>query len=1286
MQSFFTFIYNILAKRRALVLGLTALITALSLYVGQKLEMEESITALLPADDSIVADQLLIYGNFDYNNRLFMEVAFNDGASGELDELIEIADELYEKLAASQLFSTITYKTDDELVGAGFNLLATHYPVLSGPEQLEELPKLLTKEAISEQLAQNRRFLMETPGELPKQMVLSDPLNLRRLYWPVLLTLQGGMTNELYQGAVVSNDRRAIMLVAQTDYPATVFSKTAPMLDKVDEIIAALLKDKPKGRVVVNYTGAHPAVRDNNVMIRRDIGLTVAVSLIAITLLVFLAYRRKYMIFYSYLPVIFGGALGLAIFSLFSSEIQGVVVGFSAVLIGISVDYAIHILYRYDCAAAGQKTAAILAPLATPIMIGAATTISAFLCLNTSMLPGQRQLGVVASLGILSAMFFSLFILPHLLPAVSSEKRPPKLALNNLMERYFRWYDSHKKWPALIVLTLWIVALTGINKVQIDGDMRHLSGTAPKTLKQENTITARWGQELLGELLLVVSAPTMDEVAKEQQKLLPILQKLRKNATISNFSTPAMLLPPENLQKEHRAAFAKIIAKAQNDGLTDYLPAAAQEAGFKKEAFSQYMSRLLTSAESALITPEELKEAMPDVFKAYYSKGPSGEYLGLTRVTLSPENAQKAVDILSADLQKLHWYHGQLYTNHLSKIVTSSMWTFGLVSLLVVCLIVFLALGRAELLLLVIYAMGSAMAWTFGIMGHIGVPINLMSSLFVVFVFGMSVDYVVFVINDMLETRQGAKSSSKGTTSGAIILSALTTIAALGSLALASHPAMNSVGFTAAIGMASGMIAALLAVPLFVRPIAATAPGKAPVTLVQIINTFCGYTVFILGAILGTIILYPLLWLILRRRQDKLETALNKYLQIICRLALIAIPFGKINLTGLKYLQKSSPAIYIANHESMLDIVILEAFLPKQRMVVKKWVWDVPFMGFMVRKAGFLLVDDNHDLLERAEKLIKAGINILIFPEGSRQIERTLGRFHKGAFELALKEDIPIQPVLLAESRSSIAKGSPFIGRFAIEVVIMPPETLSGTSREAASHFREIINSAYEKARSNLAATPAFRRELMAHYAYTGPYNEQYIFWKMAIDPIFRHLPGLLPSAGTILDIGTGYGLMANILAYESPLRQIWALDYDAGKLAIAAKNSMYPQNSTYICGDMFSENFPEKAAGALLIDVTHYWPQDKQLEIFKKIALHLQEGGILLFRDGCRDESHGYKNVKFFEKLATGIGHNKSAHELTFLSKSEYLKLLETAGFTVEKELPELGLGTNLTFVCRKK
>ena len=135
---------------------------------------------------------------------------------------------------------------------------------------------------------------------------------------------------------------------------------------------------------------------------------------------------------------------------------------------------------------------------------------------------------------------------------------------------------------------------------------------------------------------------------------------------------------------------------------------------------------------------------------------------------------------------------------------------------------------------------------------------------------------------------------------------------------------------------------------------------------------------------------------------------------------------ARVEIEGLEHINTSGPQLLVANHTGLHDILSLAACLPIQfRWVAKKSLFRIPFMGWHMRRSGYIPIDrenrrDAARSIIAAAQIIRGGVNAIAFPEGTRSRNGELGKFHSGAFALALRTGVPLVPVSLEGSHRVI--------------------------------------------------------------------------------------------------------------------------------------------------------------------------------------------------------------------------------------------------------------------------
>ena len=165
----------------------------------------------------------------------------------------------------------------------------------------------------------------------------------------------------------------------------------------------------------------------------------------------------------------------------------------------------------------------------------------------------------------------------------------------------------------------------------------------------------------------------------------------------------------------------------------------------------------------------------------------------------------------------------------------------------------------------------------------------------------------------------------------------------------------------------------------------------------------------------------------------------------------------RVSAEGLDLLGQGSPMILCVNHQSSMDIPVLLAHLPFQfRFVAKRSLFRYPFMGWHMRRSGYIAVGrdkpgEARKSVEEAADRIRQGYPVVIFPEGGRSRDGDFLPFKPGAFHLAILAGVPITPVTLTGTMAALPPDSVHILPGEVEMIVHPPIPTAGVKRDDAA-------------------------------------------------------------------------------------------------------------------------------------------------------------------------------------------------------------------------------------------
>jgi 1-acyl-sn-glycerol-3-phosphate acyltransferase len=175
------------------------------------------------------------------------------------------------------------------------------------------------------------------------------------------------------------------------------------------------------------------------------------------------------------------------------------------------------------------------------------------------------------------------------------------------------------------------------------------------------------------------------------------------------------------------------------------------------------------------------------------------------------------------------------------------------------------------------------------------------------------------------------------------------------------------------------------------------------------------FFIFSLVAIPTLSVFVTLCVLILPRRQAlrRLRRAISWYGAVIIRI----LPFPLVRLKHKDYYQADpgGPYIFVCNHRSASDPFLMAVLTGELIQIVNVWPFRVPVLGFIAKLAGYLSVREMpfEDFKARTTKLLREGVSIIVFPEGTRSRDNSVGQFNGAIFRIALETRKPIVPLCI---------------------------------------------------------------------------------------------------------------------------------------------------------------------------------------------------------------------------------------------------------------------------------
>lgn len=213
-------------------------------------------------------------------------------------------------------------------------------------------------------------------------------------------------------------------------------------------------------------------------------------------------------------------------------------------------------------------------------------------------------------------------------------------------------------------------------------------------------------------------------------------------------------------------------------------------------------------------------------------------------------------------------------------------------------------------------------------------------------------------------------------------------------------------------------------------------------------------------ALLDIFVVLPLCFLM----GDRTRSLIHAVSTVWARAIINWNPLWRLAVSGRTNIHKGKNYIIVANHQSLLDILAVAASLSLHfKFLAKRELFYIPFMGWAMGLAGYIPVDrSSHESGKKAvfriSDLLKRGLSVLLFPEGTRSPDGKIHAFKMGAFKLARENDVEILPVVIEGTGTALPKKSMLLRKRSIFAVsIGKPVSMAEAGGDSLEEKKEKI-------------------------------------------------------------------------------------------------------------------------------------------------------------------------------------------------------------------------------------
>ena len=773
-----------------------ALVAVLGSYSIARLELTNSITHFIPsrAEAELVALSLELVES-PLAQRMVLTIEGGPESSA-------VAAGLADALRKHPEVAWVETGFDESALRAIYDLYFDRRLYLASDHPGGEIPALLSTPALEERAARLRRRLAQPDGMIVARTAGADPLGLSER---ILERIQAYQPTTGDSSAGGSEFATLQLGLRSSPFDSL---RQAPLLSAIDAEFQRLAASSPTP-LHLDQSGVNRFAVAAERSIRGDVNLISGVSIAVVGGLFLLVFHSLRRLFIAFLVPLGGFAFAMAAAVSGVEPVHGITLGFGFVLIGVAIDYPIHLMNHYALAANDSTPRETRDRIRDSLLMSGFTTTLAFSSLALSDFPGLAEMGRFAVIGVPVALALAMLCLPAFLSEPTTATVTQRV-LSAGLARLVDGLTGHRQVAIIILLLFAAVAVIGLPRLRWEDDPSTLMALDPTLLAESEKVRRRIA-DFDGAKFVVGLAVDSEAALALNSRIHERLEAVITTGGLEGIGSLHTFVWPESLQRANLAAFR---AAPQ---LGDRIERAFSRSGFRPGAFEAFEAAVAEPGAPPLRIEDLAASPLARVLDSLI------ELDGRWAVVTYLRGVQSGAAIAAAldDLEGVHYVDQKeivsgLYQDYRRS--TTRMVGFGSVLVLMVLLLRYRSFVRA-LLAFLPAALGASC--TLGLFGSIGLPVNVASAVSLLVIIGMGVDYGIFAVDSA--TRAG----SQGATLSSLLVSCITSVFVFGVLALSEQPVLRAIGLTTGIGVLIALAVSPMAMAL-ARPRTGTPIGRPP--------------------------------------------------------------------------------------------------------------------------------------------------------------------------------------------------------------------------------------------------------------------------------------------------------------------------------------------------------------------------------------------------------------------------------------------------------------------------
>ena len=816
-------IYDFLSVRRRLCLALLLVLTVLLAAMASRQHYREDIADFLPLD-SRYGLAMKVYQEIAGAGRIVAIVAHADTCAAQSPDVLTAAVDAFADAVRQRdtmgIAATMVAQTDMEQIAATARFVYSHAPYfLTGADYARMDSLMATPGYVEQQMATARQMLTMPMTATMAQGLACDPLNLFQPVMERLARLQPSASYEDYDGYIFAPDMSFAIVLLQSPFGGSETSGNARLLRFLEDCAASAQTDG----VSIRFAGGPVIAVGNAARIRSDSLLALSLAALLIVAMLVRAFRRVGHLLLIAASIAWGWLFAMGVMAVARESVSLIVIGISSVIVGIAVNYPLHLLAHLRHTTSMRQA---LRETASPLIVGNITTVGAFAALLPLQSVALRDLGLFSSLLLAGTILFVLVFLPQLCrhePTPQEEHHtgttpttPTATGRRDALPAIVA-QGRRGALPAVVALLTVVFGCLSI-RTSFDTDISNINYMTAEQRRDMKLLAQFAAPHAAPDdrpaVYVVSSGSSFDEALARPASVSRRLQQLVSTGRAGATGGCHDFLCPPDEQRQRLARWSDFVHR-HNAMLQERLASAARSEGFADDAFDGFTALLHDD-----MTPQRMAFFAPLTTTVFASS------------LATTDNQCHVVDVIATDAppeqiasaDSCFAFSVEGMNRALASNLSADFNYIGWACALIVFLFLWASMGSVELALLSFLPMAVSWVWILGLMALLDIHFNLVNIILATFIFGQGDDYTIFMTEgcqyEYAYRRRILSSYRQG-----IVLSALIMFTGIGVLIFARHPALRSLAQVTIVGMGSVVLMAWLLPPLAFRWLVARPGG-----------------------------------------------------------------------------------------------------------------------------------------------------------------------------------------------------------------------------------------------------------------------------------------------------------------------------------------------------------------------------------------------------------------------------------------------------------------------------